>query len=115
VLETEGMVESPAIFFDRDAFWVNGKQVAGFVDGGALALRPGRRLISEHRARLKADPRIELRASSDWITFRFSRAADLALIAELAELTAAAYRAPPGSTPQPPPSGAKLARMRRFH
>jgi hypothetical protein len=56
---------------------------------------------------------VTLRAgSSDWITVALG---DTALIQELAERAAAAHRAAPGTTPKPPPGGAALERMRRFH
>jgi hypothetical protein len=118
LLRVEGMVESPSIFEDGDAFWVNGKQIANFIgpDEDALGLRLGRPMISAHRARLKQDPRVDVRRSgSDWIIVRFSAPADLPFVLELAELTASAYRAAPGTTAKPPPVGTALERMRRFH
>ena len=44
-----------------------------------------------------------------------SRPKDLPLIVELAEMAAAAHRPPSGYAVKPPPTGADLARRRRFH
>jgi hypothetical protein len=74
-----------------------------------------RKVVSAHRARLKADDRIEVRGSSDWIGLRVARAADVALAVELAALAADVYRPADGSPCKPPPEGADLARRRRFH
>ena len=116
LLRIEGVVESPGIFYDEDAFWVNGKQIAHFRGDDAIELRLTRAVVSQRRARLKADVRITLRTgSSDWITVALDGADSAALVAELAELAAAAHRAAPGTTPKAPPAGAALERMRRFH
>jgi hypothetical protein len=115
LLAIDGVVESPGIFGEGDAFWVNGKQMANFTGDDSIELRLTRKLISANRARLKDDPRMTLRKSSDWLGVRFQAAADVALVLELGELTASVYRAPAGTTPQLPPDGAKLERMRRFH
>jgi hypothetical protein len=116
LLRIDGVVESPGIFDEDDAFWVNGKQIAHFRGDDAMDLRLTRPVISRQRARLKADAHVTLRAgSSDWITVAIEGAGGAALIADLAELAAAAHRAAPGATPKPPPAGAALERMRRFH
>jgi hypothetical protein len=115
LLRIDGIVESPGIFGDGDAFWVNGKQMANFIGDECIELRMGRKQISANRARLKDDPRVALRKTSDWLGIRFERTSDVAFVAELAEITAAAYRPPPGTPPKPPPSGPQLERMRRFH
>jgi Family of unknown function (DUF5519) len=116
LLAIDGVVESGSAFTEGDAFWVNGKQVAHFADGGVMQLRLTRAVISEQRSRLRADLRIELRhGASDWIKIHLTNARDLALLGELAGLAAAAHRAPPGTMPEPPPVGAALERRRRFH
>jgi hypothetical protein len=113
LLRIDGIVESPGIFYDEDAFWVNGKQIAHFHGDDAMEIRLTKKVISELRARLRTEAGVTLRAgSSDWITVALE---DTALIRELAERAAAAHRPPAGSTPEPPPGGAKLERMRRFH
>jgi hypothetical protein len=94
---------------------VNGTQVAN-LDDDALGLRLTRKVISAHRPRLKADARVDLRRSgSDWIIVRLSGPDAVDLAVELAELAAGAHRPPPGVTSTPPPTGADLARRRRFH
>lgn len=97
------------------AYWVNAKQLANPVGDDELAIRLTRQVVSRHRARLKADERVELRGSSDWIGVHVTKAADAAFVVELAELAAAAYRPTDGSPCKPPPEGADLARRRRFH
>ena len=97
------------------AYWVNGKQTANVVGDDHLAVRLTRKVISAHRARFKADDRIELRGSSDWVGVRVTAPADAALAVELVELAAAVYRPTDGSPCKPPPSGADLERRRRFH
>ncbi len=116
LLSIDGVVESPGIFGDGDAFWVNGKQIAHFRDEDVLELRLRRRAISAQRARLKDDPRVELRAgASDWIQIHVISNADLPFILELAEQAAEAHRAPAGVSAKPPPEGRDLERRRRFH
>jgi hypothetical protein len=114
----EGFVEGSSIFSEDDAdraYFVNGTQVAN-MDENALGLRLTRKVISAHRPRLKADPRVDLRKSgSDWIIVAIASDDDVELAVELAELAAAAHRPPPGVTAKPPPTGAELARRRRFH
>jgi len=111
----DGFAEGSSIFSNDDAdraYFVNGTQVASMHDG--LELRLTRKVISEHRARLKENPHVDLRRSgSDWIVLDPAAPVELAL--ELAELAAAAHRPPPGVTAKPPPTGADLERRRRFH
>ena len=97
------------------AYWVDAKQMANPVGDDDLALRLTRKVISQHRARLKADGRVEIRGSSDWIGVHVTRPDDVALAVELAELAAAVYRPTDGRPCRPPPGGADLARRRRFH
>ena len=117
LLKIDGVVESPGTFHtDTDAFWVNGKEIAHFDSDGSLELRVTGPVIRAHRDRLRSDPEIERRApSSDWITMRYSSARDVAFVAELAELAAAAHRPSAGAMAKPPPTGAALERRRRFH
>lgn len=117
LLAIDGVVEGDNVFYnDRTAFWVNGKQVAHWRDDASFELRLTRRVISEHRARLKADPCIELRrGASDWLIVRCERTADLGLLGELAQLAVAAHMPPDGEALRPPPGGADLERRRRFH
>ena len=115
--KVDGMIESPGTYYtDEDAFWVNANEVAHFHGDDAIELRLTKKQISAQRQRLIADERVELRTtSSDWLTVRFASPRDAAFIAELAQLAAAAHRAPSGTTPKAPPTGAGLERRRRFH
>ena len=97
------------------AYWVNAKQLANPMGDDELAIRLTRKVISQHRARLKADERVELRGSSDWIGLLVTKPGDAAFVVELCELAAAVYRPTDGSPCKPPPEGADLARRRRFH
>lgn len=111
----DGVFESPGTFYEDDAYWVNGKEIA-HIHQGLVGLRLTRQLFSANRKRLRADRRIERRApSSDWIMVRCSSSQDLSLVRELAELAADAHRPPPGIPTKPPPIGADLERRRRFH
>lgn len=101
---------------DDPAYWVNATQVANPDEEHGLALRLTRKVISAHRARLKADERVDLlRSGGDWIGLTISKPADTDLALELAELAAAAHRPADGSPCKPPPIGADLARRKRFH
>jgi len=115
-LALDGVLESAGIFAEEDAFWVNGKEIGYFADGGeVLGLRLTKREISAGRAALKADSRVVLKASSDWLHVRISKPSDAALALELAALAVQAHRPSPGTPAALPPMGAKLERMRRFH
>jgi hypothetical protein len=100
---------------DDPAYWVNAKQMANPVGDDELAVRLTRKVISRERARLKADERVTLRGSSDWLGVVVRKPADVALAVELASLAAEQYRPPPGVPSKPPPTGADLDRRRRFH
>ena len=115
MLAIDGVVESAGIFGEGDAFWVNGKQMANWTADDTIEVRLTKPEIRVRREALRADRRITLRGNSDWVGVRFSSANDLPLVLELVEAAASVYRAPAGTTPAPPPEGAKLARMRRFH
>jgi hypothetical protein len=112
----DGVVEGDSMFSSRPGFWVNGKEIAHFEGATVIDLRLTRAEIRARRAALRADPRVALRSSSsDWLTIEFGTAADEAFVLELAEIAAAAHRPAGGSAPLPPPTGAALARRRRFH
>lgn len=111
-----GMLEGESAFSSGRAYWVNGKQVAHFVDDHALELRLTKPVIRELRTALKADPRVELRSSpSDWVIVRFGTETGVDLVVGLAERAAEAHLPADGTAPKPPPSGADLERRRRFH
>jgi hypothetical protein len=115
-LVISGVVESPGIFEEDDAFWMNGKEIGYFQDGGhVFGLRLTKREISARRADLKTDPRVTLKASSDWIHMTLATPSDVILALELAAVAADAHRPAKGVPLAPPPTGVKLERMRRFH
>jgi hypothetical protein len=111
-----GVQAGESVFSDGEGFWVNGKQIAHFLVDAGLELRLTKPVISAHRQRLKADPRIELRrGASDWIIVRYESSKDLPLVEELAKLAVGAHAPPKGQPVKPPPTGADLERRRRFH
>lgn len=115
-LALDGVLESPGIFEDGDAFWVNGKEVGYFTEGGELlGLRLTKGEISARRSILKADPRVVLKASSDWLHVRIGTQGDVAFALALAGVAVEAHRPLSGTPAALPPMGAKLVRMRRFH
>jgi hypothetical protein len=109
-----GIVESPGTFYDDDAYWMNAKEIAHLQGDNAVEIRLTRKVISAHHGELKADPRVALRGSSDWLTFTFASKADVTRALQLAALGAEAHR-PPNGQAAPPPTGAALERRRRFH
>ena len=117
MLTIEGTFEGASIFGADDsdrALFVNGKQIANLRHGG-LEVRLTKQLIREHRQRLKADGRVELRGSSDWVGLPLESEADVELVLELTRLAVPLYLPPPGVAPKLPPTGADLARRRKFH
>jgi hypothetical protein len=110
------VVESPSMFKDDLGYWVHGKEIAHFEGHGVIDIRLTRSVVRERREVLRDDPRVDLRyPGSEWIAVRFTSPADLALVLHLVEAAAEAHRAPPGVTPDPPPTGPDLERRRRFH
>lgn len=116
IASLDDVTESESMFKDDLAYWVNGKEIAHFDTGEIIDIRLTRDLIRSRRAELRADPRIRLRpSSSDWISVQIALPDDITFAVHLAESAASAHRAPPGTTPKPPPAGTDLARRRRFH
>lgn len=111
--------EGSSIFSKDDAapgYFVDGKQIAHFGAQGVVEVRLTKALIRADRQSLKGDARVELRKnSSDWLKVRFRTAADLQFIEDLVRAAVAAHLPASGRPPRPPPSGAELARRRRFH
>lgn len=111
-----GVVEGESAFKDGPGFWAGGKEIAHFEGEHAIDLRLTKAEIRARRTELRADPRVTLRASSsDWLTVEFTTQADQDFVCALAAVAAAAHRAADGAPAQPPPTGAALARRRRFH
>lgn len=111
-----GMLEGESVFSSGPAYWVNGKQVAHFIDDERMELRLTKPVIRELRAELTEDARIELRSSSsDWIIVRLADQTDIGFVFDLAARAAEAHLPADGAAPKLPPTGADLARRRRFH
>jgi hypothetical protein len=112
----DGVEESESAFKNDLAYWVNGTEIAHFESDRLLDVRLTRTVIRDRRAELRAEPRIRRRSSSsDWVTVEVDGPDAAGLVTRVVEWAAAAHRAPPGAIPVPPPSGADLARRRRFH
>lgn len=111
-----GVLEGESAFQAGRGFWVNGTEIAHFEGEHAIDIRLTRRQVRTRRAELRADRRVTLRGSaSDWLTVEYRTATDLQFVLELAEAAAAAHRPPAGTATREPPTGAALARRRRFH
>jgi hypothetical protein len=116
LLAIPGVVESPGVFYDADAFWINGTQIAHWRDPFTLELRLTKKVISERRKELREDARVILRkGGSDWIMLHFDSRDDVIFAARLAIAAADAHRPAPGVPLKPPPTGADLERRRKFH
>lgn len=117
LLTIDGAVESPSMFSDRTALWVNGKEIAHRDADGTYDVRLSRQLIRQRREALRAEPLVHLRASSssDWLAVEVDGARGEELLLELVAAAAAAHRPTRGAMPKPPPQGQVLARRRRFH
>jgi len=112
----DGVLEGESAFKAGPGFWVNGTEIAHFEGEHAIDLRLTRGQIGARRAELRADRRVTLRGtSSDWLTVQYRTAEDLQFVLGLAEVAAAAHRLADGTAMREPPTGAALARRRRFH
>jgi len=110
--EIEGAAEGEGAFSPGPALWAGRTEVAHMDSDGHLDVRLTKKLISDRRAALRADPRVILRrGTSDWLAVDAAADIDFAIAlvrqAVLANL--------PAADPGPPPTGAELARRRRFH
>ncbi len=104
------------MFSDRPGLWVNGKEIAHEDDAGTYDVRLTRQVIRQMRDRLRADSRLQPRASasSDWVEVEVADADAEDLLVELVTAAAAAHHPPSGTNLRPPPEGEELARRRRF-
>lgn len=111
--------EGEAVFGDAErttAFFVDAKEMAYLYDENGLAIRLSRKKISELRAELKADDRVEpLKSGRDWMEVRFRTTGDVDFVVGLVAMAADIYRPSDGRPARLPPTGADLARRRRFH
>lgn len=116
-LAIDGVVESPSMFSDRPALWVNGKEIVHKDADDVYDVRLTRKVIRQMRARLRADSRVHLRPSSsaDWVEVAVAGSDDEELLVELIAAAADAHRPPAGATLLPAPAGDELARRRRLH
>ena len=115
LLEIPGIEEGENSWGDDTALWVNAKQMANFHRDGTLEIRLTRAAIRELKPRLKDDPRVVLRGSSDWVGFVVDSEADFDFLVEMATRAAQAYLPADGAAPKPPPTGAAMERRKRFH
>ncbi len=112
----DGLLVGESMFGHGTAYWANGKEVLHFEEQSTVEIRLTRAVIGERRPELKADDRVALRAhGGDWISVRYRTVADVEFVVELASRAVAAHRPPPGVPAKPPPTGASLARRKRFH
>ena len=112
--ELDGVAVGEGAFAPGPALWVGTREVAHFHAGHTLEVRLTRAVIRQRRDELRADDRITLRTSaSDWIEVDVATDEGLALAADLVRAAVAANL--PTAAPGLPPTGADLARRRRFH
>ncbi|HUP84305.1 MAG TPA: luciferase family protein [Acidimicrobiales bacterium] len=110
--EGEGGVFHP----DQPGFFVDGRLVVEFVDNNSVGVRLTRPRIRIRKAELASDTRVEpVRSGTDWVAIHFRRVSDLPWIVDLAEDAVGAYVPGDGRPLRPPPTGAALDRLRRFH
>jgi hypothetical protein len=82
MLSTGEVAEAPSRYKDDLGYWVDGREIAHFESDDMLDLRLTRSVIREHRDTLKADPRVQLRGGSDWVTVQV-RQEDERFVAQL--------------------------------
>ncbi|MEV4313068.1 luciferase family protein [Actinocrispum sp. NPDC049592] len=92
ILAVGDVVECPSRYKDDLGYWVGGREIAHLEAENVLDLRMTRAAISARRAELKADPRVELRSGSDWLTVRVAGPEDAAFVTDLVRQAAAANR-----------------------
>jgi hypothetical protein len=110
----EGVAIGESAFSDGQALWLGTREIAHFDAEGVLDVRLTHAVIRDRRAELDADDRISLRgARSDWLEFTLATAIDeddaFTLVADAVAANL------PSAKPGLPPTGADLARRRRFH
>jgi len=97
----DGVMLGESAFVDGPALWVDAKEIAHAHDD-EVDVRVGRKHI-------RAQGLTPHRPSSDWCVLPSKHTEQLA---ELIELAASQHRV---DVPKPPPTGAELARRKRFH
>jgi Family of unknown function (DUF5519) len=109
----DGVVVAEGTFGPGPALWVGKREVAHFDDEDTLDIRLTKAQIRARRSEFKADDRVGLRpGSSDWLEVQVRDASDVDFALSLVHdaITANVPTAPVGH----PPTGADLARRRRF-
>jgi hypothetical protein len=92
ILAVGDVVECPSRYKDDLAFWVDGREIAHLEAANVVDLRLTRSAISRQRAELRADPRVELRTGSDWLTVRVEGPQDADFVTALVRQAVAANR-----------------------
>jgi len=117
-LAIEDVELGPSIFAEHDehkGLFVDAHQIGNPRGAGdEFEIRLTKAVIREMRPTLKVDARVTLR-SGDWLTVRLENEAAVAFALELLARAAEAHRPGPGAVTRRPPSGADLAKRRRFH
>jgi hypothetical protein len=113
----DGVEEGESAFGHGPALWVNGKEIAHFDSAEVIDIRLTAKLIRPRRAELRANPSVTLRksTSADWLEVRVATSEDEELVVELVTGAVQAHAVPEGVPPEPPATGARLERLRRFH
>jgi hypothetical protein len=112
--QADGVAVGEGAFAPGPALWLGTREVAHVHGGCTLEVRLTKAEIRRRRDELAADGRVTLRASaSDWVELTVESADDREWAANvvLAAIEANRATAPAGL----PPTGAALARRRRFH
>jgi hypothetical protein len=110
----DGAALGEGAFGPGPAVWVGTREVAHFDHDRTLDVRLTKAVIRARRAELKPDNRVSLRkSSSDWLEVTIGSQSDATFALGLVQDAVAANR--PTAKPGLPPTGAALARRRRFH
>jgi hypothetical protein len=112
--EVDGVAVGEGAFAPGPALWVGTREVAHFADERTLEVRLTKAVIRQRREALRRDERVVLRrGTSDWLEVDIGSPEALVTATGLVRAAVAANRAtaPEGL----PPTGADLARRRRFH
>jgi len=112
-----GVTESESMFKEELAYWVHGREIAHFESDRVIDVRLTRAEIRAQKDRLAAAGEVVRRRapSSDWLVVDFSTRPGYALALDLAGRAAVIHAAPPGKAAAEPPTGGRLASLRRFH
>jgi len=101
-LKLDGVMLGESVFGGGPALWVNAKQITNEIDDDTIEVRIGRKHIRTRGL-------TPHRPTSDWCVLP---AKHTKLLADMIELAASQHRVP---NPEPPPTGADMARRKRFH